>query len=332
MNNTYCEICDDIVEFNVNQVEVKEAVDGVSISYKGYECICNVCNSEVIVEKYDDININNYKKALIEENNIISKEKIEDILKKYNIGKKPLAMLLGWGEGTIIRYIDKGHIPSKRYSDILSKLENINEMKTLLINNRERITDIAFNKCINSINNIVVEDENAIDLYQNNKIEKVAKYILSKNYDITPLSLQKILYYTQSFHLALFNELIFEDDCLAWVHGPVYENIYHEYKSYKYNIIDTYEGAIELTEEERVFVDSILNAFAYYTGKALEKFTHYEIPWNKARIGIKDSEGCSEKINKKDIEIYFVSICNKFNILNLGDIKNYSNYLRENIL
>ena len=38
------------------------------------------------------------------ESKIISKKEIEQILEKYNIGKKPLSLLLGWGEVTVIRY------------------------------------------------------------------------------------------------------------------------------------------------------------------------------------------------------------------------------------
>ena len=35
---------------------------------------------------------------------VITKKEIEEILIKYNIGKKPLSLVLGWGEVTIIRY------------------------------------------------------------------------------------------------------------------------------------------------------------------------------------------------------------------------------------
>ena len=36
---------------------------------------------------------------------IISREEILQILDKYNIGRKPLSILLGWGQTTILRYL-----------------------------------------------------------------------------------------------------------------------------------------------------------------------------------------------------------------------------------
>ncbi len=45
--------------------------------------------------------------------------------------------------------------------------------------------------------------------------------------------MQKILYYAQGFYKAFFGKFLFEDDCQAWVHGPVYVNIYEKYKEFK---------------------------------------------------------------------------------------------------
>ncbi|MCR5186573.1 MAG: DUF4065 domain-containing protein [Clostridia bacterium] len=44
------------------------------------------------------------------------------------------------------------------------------------------------------------------------------------------LALQKMLYYAQGFYKAFTNNYLFDDDCQAWTHGPVYNTIYTEYK------------------------------------------------------------------------------------------------------
>ena len=46
---------------------------------------------------------------------VITVDEIKQILDEYCIGKKPLAKLLGWGETTIIRYME-GDIPTNEYS------------------------------------------------------------------------------------------------------------------------------------------------------------------------------------------------------------------------
>ena len=45
----------------------------------------------------------------------ISKDEILQILKQYNIGRKPLSLLLGWGQTTILRYLS-GITPTPEYS------------------------------------------------------------------------------------------------------------------------------------------------------------------------------------------------------------------------
>jgi DNA-directed RNA polymerase subunit H (RpoH/RPB5) len=64
------------------------------------------------------MNVNRYD---VNYNEIISTDEIELILARYNIGKKPLAKLLGWGETTIIRYLE-GDIPTLEYSNKLKSI------------------------------------------------------------------------------------------------------------------------------------------------------------------------------------------------------------------
>ena len=80
---------------------------------------------------------------------IVTKEQIENILVSYGIGKKPLSMLLGWGETTICRYLD-GDTPSEKYSNILlNLLNNPNDYLALLDSNKNNITKIAYTKSRN---------------------------------------------------------------------------------------------------------------------------------------------------------------------------------------
>ena len=60
-------------------------------------------------------------KQLKGEESIITIDEIQSILTDFKIGKKPLAKLLGWGETTIIRYIE-GDIPTAEYSDKLKAI------------------------------------------------------------------------------------------------------------------------------------------------------------------------------------------------------------------
>ena len=63
-------------------------------------------------------------------------------------------------------------------------------------------------------------------LYNNLKVEEEGAD------SITNLKLQKLLYYAQGCYLALENKPLFNDNIVAWKHGPVVECIYNKYSPY----------------------------------------------------------------------------------------------------
>jgi len=72
--------------------------------------------------------------------------------------------------------------------------------------------------------------------------EQVAEYFLllvdeDAGDIMTNLRLQKLVYYAQAWHLAILDEELFEDDCEAWVHGPVIYGLYKTYEGFNWNPI-----------------------------------------------------------------------------------------------
>jgi len=266
--------------------------------------------------------------AFREQEKLISVSDIESILKKYNIGKRPLSLLLGWGEGTVTRYLN-GNIPTKQYSDTFKRiLVDANYMAQILEQNKNQITAHAYNLCKQALEKIDHEAAQKIFKLENeSKIDSVVKYLLIHCAEITPLALQKLLYYAQAFYKVFNGEYLFKDDCEAWVHGPVYRNIYYKYKDHGYNPIEkniTEYGCIELTEPEGEILDSIITNFGCYSGKVLERMTHIEIPWRSTRKGLGVHEGSDRIIDKELLADYFSEIKSKYNMLNISDIKDYS--------
>eukprot|EP00826_Nyctotherus_ovalis_P042107 TRINITY_DN4299_c0_g1_i16.p2 TRINITY_DN4299_c0_g1~~TRINITY_DN4299_c0_g1_i16.p2 ORF type:complete len:120 (+),score=6.22 TRINITY_DN4299_c0_g1_i16:161-520(+) len=51
--------------------------------------------------------------------------------------------------------------------------------------------------------------------------------------EITNLKMQKLLYYAQGTYLALKDEKLFDEDLVAWTHGPVVKEIYYDFCQYK---------------------------------------------------------------------------------------------------
>lgn len=125
------------------------------------------------------------------------------------------------------------------------------------------------------------------------KAVDVAKWFLARNkydYDfgctdelISNLKLQKLLYYAQGCVLALTDKPLFEEDIVAWEHGPVVPEIYHLYKSNGKDGIPFNEQFDEssIDQETQNILESVYNEFAQYSAWKLRNMTHEETPWQE---------------------------------------------------
>lgn len=89
----------------------------------------------------------------------------------------------------------------------------------------------------------------------------VAKWFINELHP-EPLKLQKLLYLSQGFSFAFYDEELFSDEIEAWVHGPVVPNVYREYKHYQYNPIDIDYEIFEFSEREYDVLNYVKNTYA----------------------------------------------------------------------
>lgn len=139
----------------------------------------------------------------------------------------------------------------------------------------------------------------------------VARYFLAQTDEdvgdlISNLKLQKLVYYAQGFHLALFDEPLFPEHIEAWTHGPVVPELYHAYKHYQSGAIpapDDVDFAI-YTDQTREFLDEIYSVFGQYSAWKLRNMTHDEPPWQ-------DVADCAGTISHQALKEYFVTRINR---------------------
>ena len=101
------------------------------------------------------------------------------------------------------------------------------------------------------------------------------------------MKLQKMLYYEQGFHLAVFGTPLFEEDIEAWMYGPVVPAVYEVYKDYGYNGIDP--GKVEevsLSDREQALFDEVYKVYGAYSAIGLMNMTHRESPWANTPAGV----------------------------------------------
>ncbi|MGI6777140.1 MAG: type II toxin-antitoxin system antitoxin SocA domain-containing protein [Acetivibrionales bacterium] len=313
----YCYECDDNVKVIIKEEKIETEIKGICFSYLGKVAYCEKCGSEVYIASINDENTEkanqNYRTAV----GIIQVSEIQELLIKYNIGQKPLAKLLGWGESTIIRYL-QGLTPSREYSNRLKELFNPIKMKELLDFNKNAITNIAFNK----INKKIQEN---IDLVKGSNIKpiKVANYFLQKmevdaGESITPLKVQKLVYYSQAWMLSMFDRIIFNEDFQAWQHGPVMPEMYVYFKNLGYNSNDSLPKVNSLNyifdENEKLVLEFVWNVYGKYDGKYLEKITHSEEPWQIAWEDREEVDKGNSIITKESMRQYYKKLKNDLDI------------------
>ena len=318
----FCPECRRDVTFTVKEKRNSAELKGSVYKFTSKIAYCDECSLEVYVPELEDENLKVLYDTYRRERGIISLEDIQAIPEKYNIGKRPLSLLLGWGEQTFSRYYD-GDIPAKQYSEQLKQIfSDIAYYLTLLENGKENLkSDKAYEK-----SKATAESLLHISALHHSKLDRVVAYLLSKCRDITTLSLQKALYYAQGFHYAFFGNFLFEDDCEAWAHGPVYPDIYKRYRDYCYNTIDSIDepDISSMPEEEKILLDSVVRHICCYSGKTLESFTHIEAPWVASRRNLPVGASTNRVIPKQIIGAYFSSVKNKYCMLTPANIKDYT--------
>jgi len=123
---------------------------------------------------------------------------------------------------------------------------------------------------------------------------------------VSNLKLQKLVYYAQSWHLALHDAPLFAEDFEAWVHGPVIHELYQKYKSFGWQPIAE-DAKLSLPKETQEFLNEVADEYFACDAYELEQMTHFEAPWNTARLGYRSDMPCNEIIKKDWMKEYYRS-------------------------
>ncbi|WP_278401328.1 Panacea domain-containing protein [Stutzerimonas kunmingensis] len=114
----------------------------------------------------------------------------------------------------------------------------------------------------------------------------VAKFFLAQSNEeagdlVSNLKLQKLVYYSQGFHLAVYDEPLFDDAIEAWTHGPVVPTVYHHYKHRGSGSIPV-PGDFNphaFTPRQLELLNEVQQIYGQYSAWRLREMTHEEAPW-----------------------------------------------------
>lgn len=289
---------------------------------------CKKCGAPIYDQELEKDISQKANEKIREQREIITRGEILEILDAYNISQKFLSRLLGWGEITLTRYVSGNYTPNLVNSNRLKELRNPYVFQLLVQDYEREQPEIKEEKSLNKAVAGVLRELNKLKELHG-RIFDVANWFLAQTSEaepITHLALQKLLYFVQSWSVALIGEPMFEDNCQAWVHGAVYPKVYDVFKRFGYMPLPKVEEACEFTEEELQILNAVKRYyFDMYSAKALEEICHREEPYIEARKGYSEGEICHTVIDREQIQLYYFYLSQKYNISldNMSNVKIY---------
>ncbi len=310
----FCMECRKETSYILQKKNIERTIRDRRYTFEITEAVCTECGKEMGIPGLLDRNAKEIDEQYRAMEGLVSISDIERLMKLYSIGKAPLSLALGFGEVTITRYLE-GQMPSKTYSDIIrSAISSPAFMKQKLMTNGRKLTAAAFRKAF-----AATESLERLFAVSPKMLGAIA-LIFDELGEVTPLMLQKLLYFSQGVHSALYKRPLFEEDCMAWVHGPVYSKVYELFQDFRYNPIEDERFALidgmeeSLSDEERGVLGLVIDTFGLYGGKVLESITHREDPWLEARKGHEDTVPSRAPMPKESIMNYFTKIHRRYGI------------------
>ena len=138
-------------------------------------------------------------------------------------------------------------------------------------------------------------------------VRDVAEYILTKLGSMSTWKLQKLVYYSQAWHLVWEERELFSSKIEAWANGPVCPDLYAAHKG-SFSITTVGGNASGLSKDEVSTVDATISFYNKYTGQQLSDLTHREAPWLDARQGMSASERGTVEITTEKLAEYYGSL------------------------
>ena len=135
----------------------------------------------------------------------------------------------------------------------------------------------------------------------NLKALSVSYFFIKKG--VSPLKLQKLLYYSQVWFFVKNDTYLFNDKIKAWIYGPVVYDVWANFKYMKRNSIIPNNRSIDYNFNNTItnHLEGIWKSYGHLSGSDLVDLTHQELPWKNSRKGLLiDQPSDNEVIINKD--------------------------------
>ena len=105
-------------------------------------------------------------------------------------------------------------------------------------------------------------------------------------YDLTPMKIQKLMYFAQFFYLKYFKKILIDDNFVRWRYGPVIPSLYYQFRSYQsqpinnciQQLIENNEVVVYMIPDTDgicwEYLSNVIDEFGRKTAFELSEITH----------------------------------------------------------
>lgn len=147
-------------------------------------------NEEIFDEALEDQNLELIYTQYRKRHALLMPNKIKETREKYGVSQRAFSRILGWGEVTIHRY-ETGALQDRSHNDALVLLENPDNMKILLENNKNKINRKDYINIKKNLQKLMKDDiDNALE---ENITKKYFNEVLDKNCGYSQFNYEKFV-------------------------------------------------------------------------------------------------------------------------------------------
>lgn len=321
----FCPTCMKTVHFKTIKRMMLVSYEGKRYRYATKRAICDCCGCEATYPPYQEESGRNFNEAVRMQEGLVSLEVILEVPRRYDIGKRPLSRVLGLGEHTYAQLME-GQAPNRTHSDLIARAyDDPGYYLALLEKRKDGIGERTYQRSKKATQRFM--KQHSTDFY---RVFELGRMLVDLSEgDITSMALQKLAYYVQAFSKPLLGYRIFGQMPCAWAKGPVYEQLWREYRDsdmayFAYDPTEDHSSPFTPAEDE--LIRAVYASFGSYSGSALGRMTHREKPWIAARdrAGAQTGDRCDEVISGEDMDDYFGAIVTKYSMTCARDISRYA--------
>jgi uncharacterized phage-associated protein len=133
----------------------------------------------------------------------------------------------------------------------------------------------------------------------------VAAAVLAHVGPVEAMRLQKLVYYSQAWHLALVDEPLFADTIQAWRDGPVTVTLWDHHRRQRTVSAWPAGNPDKLTATGAKVVTLVCQVYGALSGDDLSELTHNELPWRVARQGVPDHLASKAAIQHDEMKRFY---------------------------